>query len=190
MASETRLAGSAELASWLGISERSVQRLATDGVLSIHDKTGRGNRYLVKQAVGEYIAFLNGKIDEASGSNTMESLEEKKLKAEVDFKENKAKIAGLQLQELQGKMHRSEDVEALTDDLVYSVRNAFLALPGRLAVDLAELSDPAQVSERLEQEVFDILRELSSYRYDPDKYRERVMSREGWDWAGGDSDED
>lgn len=190
MASETRLAGSAELASWLGISERSVQRLATDGVLSIHDKTGRGNRYLVKQAVGEYIAFLNRKIEEASGSNTMESLEEKKLKAEVDFKENKAKIAGLQLQELQGKMHRSEDVEALTDDLVYSVRNAFLALPGRLAVDLAELSDPAQVSERLEREVFATLQELSQYRYDPDKYRERVMDREGWDWAGGDSDED
>ncbi len=35
-----------------------------------------------------------------------------KLRAEADMKRSKADMAAMQLKELEGKMHRSEDVEA------------------------------------------------------------------------------
>ena len=43
----------------------------------------------------------------------------------------------------EGTMHRAEDVEAMTTDLVFSIRSALMAMPGRLAVDTAELETPA-----------------------------------------------
>ena len=44
-------------------------------------------------------------------------------------------------------MHRSEDVAAMTEDLVYAIRGALMALPGRLAVDVCDVKTPAEVSE-------------------------------------------
>ena len=83
--------------------------------------------------------------------------------------------------ELRGKMHRSEDVEAMTSDLVFSIRAMMLALPGRLAIDLADMDKPAEVSERIKGEVYKILEELSKYEYSAEAYRARVRERQGWE---------
>ena len=56
----------------------------------------------------------------------------------------KAEMAKLELMELQGSMHRSEDVRAMTEDLVYTMRSALLSLPGRLARDAAEAASAAE----------------------------------------------
>ena len=40
----------------------------------------------------------------------------------------KATIAKLEAEELKGKMHRSEDVAAMTTDLIYAIRGAMMAL--------------------------------------------------------------
>jgi len=90
-------------------------------------------------------------------------------------------MAELELMELEGKMHRSEDVEAMTTDLILNIRSMLLALPGLLAVDLAEISNPAEVSERIKEAVYDILEELSNYKYDPKEYQKRVRERQGWE---------
>lgn len=63
------------------------------------------------------------------------------------MKASKATIAKLEADELKGTMHRAEDVAALTEDLVYTIRGALNALPGRLAVDVAAVSTPAEASE-------------------------------------------
>ena len=77
-------------------------------------------------------------------------------------------------------MHRSEDVAALTEDLLYTVRTALLALPGRLAVDVAGTSSAAEAAEIIKKEVYIIMQELSDYRYDPEKYAQRVKERMDW----------
>jgi hypothetical protein len=81
---------------------------------------------------------------------------------------------------MEGSMHRSEDVEAMTSDLATVIRSMLMALPGRLAVDLAEMQNPAEVSERVKHEVYAIMEELAHYKYDPNEYRRRVRDREGW----------
>lgn len=86
-------------------------------------------------------------------------------------------------------MHRAEDVQAFTSDLIYTIRSSLMALPGRLAMDAAAAQTPADASACIKREVYKVMRELSQYKYDPEKYADRV--RERMDWTGnGDDDEE
>ena len=77
----------------------------------------------------------------------------------------------MEADELQGKMHRAEDV-AMTEDLVFTIRSSLNAMPGRLAVDVAAVSSPAEAAEVIRREVHKVMRELAGYHYDPEKYEE------------------
>ena len=86
-------------------------------------------------------------------------------------------------------MHRSEDVAAMTEDLIYAIRGALLALPGRLAVDVANINTAAEASELIRAEVFKVMKELSQYKYDPQKYEERVRERRDWESFAAEDEE-
>lgn len=172
-----------ELAVVLGLSSRRIRQLADEGVIHAVGK----NAYLLADTVQSYNKFLSTKLP----TDEETKLEKAKRLAETQIKASKATIAKLQAQELQGKMHRSEDVAAMTADLIYEMRGALIALPGRLAVDVAALSTPAECSERIRREAHLIMRELANYKYDPAKYAERVRERMDWDSAGqADADDD
>jgi len=158
-----------EIALILGVTARWVQQLTQDGIFST---IGRG-RYNLIETVQSYIKFRTGKEADAN------DLERKE--AELSIKKAKAIITVLEAKELQGKMHRSEDVAAMTEDLIYTIRSMLLALPGRLAVDVALTQDPAEAAEIIRREVFKVMEELSNYKYDPKKYEERVRERRNWD---------
>ena len=117
-------------------------------------------------------------------------LEERKTDAEATLKEAKAEIAQLELKELLGKMHRSEDVEAMTTDLVYAIRGALTALPGRLAVDVIRAGSAAEASAVIRCEVNKILEELAAYRYDPEAYARRVSERTGMENEENEDEDD
>ena len=87
-------------------------------------------------------------------------------------------------------MHRSEDVAAMTEDLIFAMRNALLALPGRLSVDLAAMTEPAEVSAAIQNEVYKVMEDLATYKYDSKKYEERVRARMNKDARDDSSDED
>lgn len=167
-----------ELACILGVTGRRIRQLAEDGVL---EKVSTGCFPLCK-SVQAFIAVANQK---AKPSKT----EEDRAAAEVSLKQAKAIKAVLEAKELQGKMHRSEDVEAITGDLIIFMRDRLSALPGRLAVDVAEADNPAKVSEILRNEIYRVMEEMSHYRYDPAKYAERVRDRQNWESSMHDEEE-
>jgi len=169
-----------ELACILGITARYVRQLTEDGQL---EKIKQG-RYVLCASVQKYI--------DSRGIMAADDvkLEKAKRTAEATLKTSKARIAKMEADELWGKMHRSEDVEAMTADLIYSIRSSLLALPGRLAVDVAAVETPAEAAEVIRKEVALLMQELSQYRYDPKKYEERVRKRMDWDTdIGGGGDE-
>ncbi len=171
------------IAKFLGVGNRHIQQITKDGILSANSiKKGRGfaNQYDLIPTVIDYIEHLRKKTKERTVSEGVEELEEEKLQAEVDYKRTKADIAQMELKELEGRMHSAEDIESITTDLVLAIRSALLSLPGRLAVDVAEARDAAEVSEIIRANVYDILDELSQYEYDPEEYRRRVRERQGW----------
>lgn len=165
------------IAKLFGLTVRRVQQLTQEGVISQLD----GKGYDLLPTIQRYIKYLQDKAYGREEKAQMADLETEKLNAEIDLKRSKARMAELELKELEGKMHRSEDVEAMTTDLVLNIRSMLLALPGLLAVDLAEISTAAEISEKIKEAVSDILEELSNYKYDPKEYQKRVRERQGWE---------
>lgn len=177
--SKQNLQSSAIIGKLFGVTDRRVQQLAKDGIIPAAAK--RPYKFDLLPTVQAYIKYLSEKANgrESKNADTVQA-EADKLRAEADLKQSKAAIAGLQLKELEGKMHRSEDVEAATNDLVYSVRSMIMALPGRLAMDVVQCVNANEASALIRSECFKILNELSNYKYDPEVYRRRVRDREGW----------
>ena len=170
-----------ELALILGPTGRTIRQLVEDGIL---EKAGRG-RFLLCDSVHRYIAY---KSKEKRNKDDAQIKREKDA-ADAAYKEAKAKIAEMEVAELQGKLHRSEDVAALTEDLIYTIRGALLSLPGRLAMDTASAATPAEAAEIIRKEVYALMQELSHYQYDPTKYEERVRQRRDWELDEDEPDE-
>lgn len=171
-----------ELAAVLGVTARRVQQMAQDGTLV----TSRKGRFLLGDAVQRYLRFITrDPVDDESVK-----IEKARRTAEVQLKASKATVAKLEAEELRGKMHRSEDVEAMTEDLIYTIRGALISLPGRLAVDCAAAESAPECSEIIRKEVYKVMRELAAYHYDPKKYEERVRDRRDWDALEADEDDE
>lgn len=169
-----------ELADLLGITSRSVRMLAKDEI--IRPCRLKPYKFILKQGVLDYIKYVqkDSGIDAPNKKSKEPSdLQNRKDLAEAELKEAKAAIEKIKLAELEATMHSSEDVEALTVDLVYEVRAALCALPGRLAVDLAQENRPTVVSAMIEEEIRAILDGLSKYEYDRERYKKRMAERIG-----------
>jgi len=165
------------------VTVRRIQQLTQDGIIQTIEATDGGRkvrRYDLMPTIMQYIKYLSDKANGREQKANNASKEEEKLQAEIDMKKAKAKIAQLELDELEGRMHSADDVEAMTTDLVLAVRSALLSMPGQLSVDVADVSNAAEASEIIKQAVNDILDELSRYEYDPAEYRRRVRERQGW----------
>ena len=170
-----------DLANLFGLTGQWINQLTRDGVIKRRE-TPAGKRYNVVESVRAYTQYLRDKAASRGEKGIPEDKELEKFEAEVKIKQAKAQIAELEAQELQGIMHRSEDVSAMTEDLIYTIRDSLLALPGRLAVDVARATNAAEAAEIIKREVYAVMKELSQYQYDPARYAERV--RERMDWRG------
>ena len=137
-----KLVDSKTIAALFDMTPRRVQQLTKEGVIAAV-KEGNANRYDLLPTIQRYIRYLTAKANGREPSKKDSEIEGRRLEAEADLKRSKADIAALQLSELEGTMHRSEDVEAVMTDLVYSIRSMLAALPGRLAVDVTSAATAA-----------------------------------------------
>lgn len=166
------LVGKSELACVLGLTSKWISQLTEDGILQ-----SSGGKYSLADSVQKYIAYKTKNLTDADDVE----IERAKKKAEAQLKAAKAVVAELEADELKGKMHRSEDVAALTEDLIYAIRAGLLALPGRLAVDTAAASSASEAADIIRKEIFALMKSLSEYEYDPTRYEERVRARMDWE---------
>lgn len=174
------------IAKIFGVSTRRVEQLKTEGIIK---GQGKPTKYDLLPTIQAYIKYLSDKANGREKKETMANLEEAKLTAEVEIKKSKAEAARLELKELQGKMHRAEDVEAIFTDHVLFLRSMLLSMPGKLAVDLSGEHTAAEQAETVKREVYYILNNLADYRYDPEEYKKRVMERQGWENHREDEDD-
>ncbi len=176
----------ADICAITGKSNQWIGQLTSQGVLN-KTKTPLGSLYELTTSLQRYIEHLSNRVEEAAEDD--KRIEQQRRKAEAAYKSAKASIASMDAKERAGKMHRAEDVAAMTEDLVYTIRGALLALPGRLSVDVMTANDAAEASEIIRCEVYKIMEELSAYRYDASKYEERVRERLNMDVLSDDEEE-
>ena len=187
MADNQNLQPATVIAKLYGSDVRRIQQLTKAGVIVGY---GRPAKYDLLPTIMSLFKYQRDIIQGKEKKLTISELEEEKLRSEVTIKKSKAEAAKLELKELQGKMHRAEDVEAITTDHVLYFRSMLTAIPGKLAVDCANCKTAAEAAERIQQEVYYILDELSNYRYDPDEYKKRVRERQGWESEQRESNDD
>lgn len=164
----------ADICSMTGKTNQWIGQLCSQGVLN-KKQTTHGALYELSETMKNYCDYLEERAVERDTET--KKLDRAKLQADASIKVAKAAIAKVEADELLGKIHRSEDVEAVLEELVYTIRGALLSLPGRLAVDVAGVSDVSEASEIIRKEIYSILEELSNFQYDPAKFQERVRQR-------------
>lgn len=170
-----------DLAKVLGVTDRRIQDMTKQGLLHKADaEVGKKGIYKMPEVLREYRAAL---AEAAKGhkvrGESEENLEKAKLLAEVGYKKAKARKAEAELKEYEGMYHRADDIEKLVTELVFAVRNALMAMPGRLSA-ACEGKTAVEISEMIKKETYAILRELAAHEYDPAAYRKLVREREGW----------
>jgi phage terminase Nu1 subunit (DNA packaging protein) len=187
--SDINLISSRGLAQILGLNPDRIRQLEDEGILECQMQ-GRKKMYDLQSAVQTYVEYLRNQKKTSPAVNDSA----RKEKADADWKEAKADIERMKRDELAGKLHSAEDVEAVITDMVLAIRSAVLALPGRLARDISVETSATACSDMIKREVGDILNELAKYKYDPAVYREKVRERQGWSSegieAGAESDSD
>ena len=161
------------------VTPRQVTQLVTEGVITATKDKGN-YKYDLPLVTQQYIKHLSDRLAGRESKSTTMEQEREKLDADIRMKKAKAAMLELQFAELEGKMHKSEDVEALTTDLVFAIRGMLIALPGRLAIDTVGAKTAAEASNLIRAETYKILEALTNYRYDPDAYAKRVRERQGW----------
>ncbi|MBM6756714.1 protoporphyrinogen oxidase [Collinsella tanakaei] len=171
------------MAEILGVTLGRISQMRKDGLLHAE---GHPLKFDIAENVQAYVAHM---VDDARGkAPTDKDAEARKLKADADYKAARARQEELKLAELEGRMHSAEDVEAATTELVYAVRSAVLALPGRVAVD-AEMKPAAEVADVVRRECAAALEGLAAYEYDPKVYADMVRDRRGWQVDADDGEE-
>lgn len=181
------LQSSQVIAKIFGVSTRRVEQLKTEGIIK---GQGKPTKYDLLPTIQAYIKYLSDKANGREKKETDAALETEKLTAEKRIKMAKAEMAELELKEMRGELHRASDVEAITTDHVLYLRSMLMALPGKLAVDVAAINSAPECADRIKREIYSVLDSLANYRYDPDEYKKRVRERQGWnDRHGEEGDE-
>ena len=147
-----------ELASIFGCSPRWINQLTTNGLLT---QVERG-RYQLGSAIREYIAAIKQQAEEKDEEETDQREEQTML-----TRANR-KMAELELATMNGKLHRSEDVQSIMNEMLTSFRSRLLAIPARISPEVAVVTDAMVVQQMIKGEIYDALAELSEY--DPAKF--------------------
>lgn len=145
------------LADMLGIKQTTVRHLASSGVMP---RVTNG-RYKMRDCVHNYVMQLRiqSKNPESGSADEKPELRDMQAKHEAV----KLQMSEMQLKLMQGKLHKSEDVERVMTNMLASMRAKLLSLPSRVAPRVAEASDPTEVMTILQADIYDALHELAEY---------------------------
>ena len=171
------------LAYILGLSKQRVSQME-DEQLIFREETASGNLYNLAESIQAYIENQN-KADEEVMATAR-----KKEKAEAAYKDAKARLVQLEVAEVKGQLHRSSDVQAITEDYLYEIRGLLMSLPGQLATEVANSDNAAECASIIRTVVNRVLLDMTKYGYDPTKYEDRVRERRNWEMRQEEDDEE
>lgn len=171
----TKLVNSSDIARLFGVSTQWVQTLTRNGV--IHAVSSKvGYKYDLLQTIKQYIAHLQAKVSEKENVKDKET-QLRTQEADASLKESKARLAALELNELENQMIPRELVEAATTNLLLTIEQLLNELPGKLkGIDKYETA--AEVSREIKKKTDAALSTLSEHVFDPVAYEKRKAAYE------------
>lgn len=154
------------LAAYIGISTRRLQQYRADGALAT-EKTKWGQRYRFMKAVQSFIRYILSRQESKNVKQRIDS-------ATADLRERQAARELIKLKRLRGEVHDAKHVKAIMTRNNADIRAAFIALPGRIAPELAACAGANELAAVLRREIFETLRMLATREYSDEEFRAMV----------------
>lgn len=153
---ESVVVSSTVLSDLFGLTTRRIRMLADEGIIK---KTSRG-RYNLQENIKSYIVYIKANQD----------LKDKNVDDELDPDRERALLTrrqreklDIEIAEMRGKMHSSDDVERVMNDMLVNFKAKLISMPTKIAPILISRNDVSVIQELLQIEFFEVLQELSSY---------------------------
>lgn len=150
MAVKEKRGSARELAGLLGISERRINQLVNENVIT---KELEGN-YILPMAIAQYYEHKYADKDDSDY-----------WKEKAKHEAAKRKLAELELAKRKKEVHLASDVELVMTNMLTNVRSQLLGLPSKMAPLLADKSK-SFIDKKLTEEITSRLTELSDYSPD------------------------
>ncbi len=150
------LCSTEEISSVLGMTPQWVRKLSKEGVIP---QVTRG-KFDLLSTVKRYIGYLKESQKEPISSD-QKKMKARKLKAETEEREARAKLAEIQLDEKAGKLISREDVIKEWSGRCVEVKAALLGLPQEIGFIFPDSEYRYMIEERVEQFVYETLERYS-----------------------------
>lgn len=153
---EALTVSSAVLADLLGVSDRRVRQLASEGIFT---RVSKG-RYNLPDSIKTYLNMLKMEKDIMNSQTTgeLDLEQERAIKVRVERHQAEIKLALMR-----GEIHKAIDVEQVMVDMLTSFRTRLLNIPPKLAPILADKNDKVIIQEIITNEIIEVLYELKNY---------------------------
>lgn len=137
----------------IGVKERRVQQLENENALV---KVAHG-KFDLSKSMKAYVFYILNK-NRPSNDDEIDGARENAL-----WIREKKKKTELEVQIMQGELHRSEDVERIMNDMLGAFRARLLSIPTKLAPQVVGKTDIPVVKDLLKEAVYEAMSELSEY---------------------------
>ena len=157
-----------DLAKLFDLSERRVQQLTNEGAFHRVDR----GKYHLKQSISQYIQYKVEEALETMPKAVDEDGEEidNNIEQALWTRARREKTE-LEVAIIKGELHRSEDVRAITSDMLSAFRSRLMSLPSKVAPLVLPMDDLKEIEAVVKDNVHVALNELKEY--DPAEYYAR-----------------
>lgn len=139
--------GTAELAKLIGITQRRINQLAEDKIIT---RQPEGD-FILPEAIAEFYSF------KFQNEEAVDYLAEK-----AKHEAAKRQLAEIELSKRRNEIHEATDVELVMMDMLTNLRSQLLGIPAKMAPVLAD-QDKGFIDKALTDEIQARLTELSDY---------------------------
>lgn len=162
------------LARLLNLTEVRIQQLAKQGVVV----KGERGRYDLWASIKGYVAFLQSRNISRPGSGVApteggEVTGEDYQKHRARLYKAKADAAELEAALLRGRLHESDAVRKVTEDMISACRAKLLGVPRKAAGKVKGLTELAEIEATIEEPIIEALNELT--QYDPSRFTQQTL---------------
>ena len=156
---ENQIIKANELAKLLGITDRHLRNLASEGIIK---KTEKG-KYLFWENVLGYIEYIESKNDVDL------NLKDEKIKEEIKQIKKDTELKDLKIKETKNQLHLATIVEKVMTDMLMNIKGKLLSISSKVAPAVIASDNLGEIQDVIQDEIFEVLEELSEY--DPEMFK-------------------
>ncbi|MDR0583623.1 MAG: hypothetical protein LBG57_04650 [Treponema sp.] len=153
---KVKLVSTEELAQFVGVDPRRIQQLTQEGVIKKEPGDKRTAKYDFVRNVHNLLQYYRQKSDSRRSGDSEEMANEKLKQIST-----KRKLEELKLAQLEGYLHKAEDIERVIGAVLTRLRINLLAIPMGLAPILRDMDDTREIAEKLDERIRRAMNEVA-----------------------------